>query len=244
MEKLCERGKLFSCPSSRTFGYISLRIDNMQSFIVVLVLCSLLANAVGQTADWREPRHDRHLTSIQPVAGAMKEAPSVIGEIDLGRVPPPVTAIEAGAQKGKIWIAIIGGELRGYSADGKLAWKCHPPAINFTSVSATGDFQGDGESEIALQAGRSAAPFGAAMLVSAKDGSVIWRYDVEPMSYAWYLHVLDESNGKKQILVLMQGYPPDAKNGYLRCSITHRMGGNKNGDTVNFFGVHVLSHHA
>jgi hypothetical protein len=192
----------------------------MNSCLGLVFLLASFTVVSAQTADWPEPRHDRHLTAIQPVMGGIKHAPVVIGEIDLGRVGPLAMGIEGGAKKGKIWIAIIGGELRGYAADGKIAWTCHPPGINFTSISATGDFDGDGESEIALQAGRSAAPFGAAVLVSAADGRVIWRYDVEPMSYAWYLHVLDEKTApgapaaRKEILIVMQGYPPDAKNGY------------------------------
>ena len=186
---------------------------------VVFLLASVSVLS-AQPADWPEPRHDRHLTAIQPVAGALRQAPAVLATIDLGRIVPAAVAVDRGAGKGKIWIAIIGGELRGYGDDGKIAWTCHPPGINFASISATADFDGDGEAEIALQAGRSATPFGAAMLVSAADGRVIWGYDVEPMSYAWYLHVLDEkpaqgaSKTLKEILIVMQGYPPDAKNGY------------------------------
>src|SRR5690606_26691936 len=61
------------------------------------------------------------------------------------------------------------------------------------------------------------APFGAAVLVALGDGRVIWRYDVDPMSYAWYLYrgrYLPDVE-TQQIVVLMHGYPPDKENGYI-----------------------------
>ena len=56
-------------------------------------------------------------------------------------------------------------------------------------------------------------PGGRAALVALdpQDGKVLWRYDVEPMSYAWYLHIgnyLPRATSR-QFVVLMQGYPPD-----------------------------------
>ncbi len=187
--------------------------------LFIALVCAATASA--QRADWPEPRHDRHLTSVQPVPGSIKTAPKVIGEIDLGRVAPATTRVDLGNSKGEVWIAIIAGE--GCTLAVRLGrqdrrWICHPPrGINFTSIVASGDLDGDGDAEIALQAGRSASPFGAAMLVSALDGNVLWRYDVEPMSYAWYLHVLDGPTPRdpKQLLVIMQGYPPDPLNGYM-----------------------------
>src|SRR4051812_42906537 len=101
----------------------------------------------AQRADWPEPRHDRHLTAVQPAPGAIDKQPALIGEIDLGRVVPAATAVDRGNGRGSVWVAIIGGELRGYEADGQLAWKCHPTGINFTSISASGDSDGDGSGE-------------------------------------------------------------------------------------------------
>jgi hypothetical protein len=74
-----------------------------------------------------------------------------------------------------------------------------------------------GKKEVALMAGRSAEPFGAAVLVSLADGQLLWRYDVEPMSYAWYLHIGQYLSGseRKQIVVLEHAYPPDKDNGYI-----------------------------
>ena len=47
---------------------------------------------------------------------------------------------------------------------------------------------------------------GAAALVSLADGRLLWRYDVEPMSYAWYLyadHYLPGETSKQ--LVKLEG---------------------------------------
>jgi hypothetical protein len=169
---------------------------------------------LAAAADWPQPRHDERLTAIQPVAGAITQPPQVIGEIDLGRMPPAVTTIER-SDHSPASVGIVGGELRCYDASRKRLWTSHPAGINFVSVVGAGDFDGDGRNEIALQAGRPADPFGAAMLLSADDGHTLWRYDVEPMSYAWYMQVFDGADEKhKEIFVIMHGYPPDARNGY------------------------------
>jgi hypothetical protein len=114
-------------------------------------------------------------------------------------------------------LCIAGGALYCFDQQGNQRWRSHPPGVNYTQIVTTEDLDGDGSAEILLQAGRSAEPFGAALLVSLDEGEVVWRYDVEPMSYAWYLYADEyfEIPGRKQIIVLMHAYPPDKDNGYI-----------------------------
>ena len=82
---------------------------------------------------------------------------------------------------------------------------------------AAEDLDGDGKVELALTAGRAQNPLGAAVVVAADTGEVRFRYDVEPMSYSWFLKVdryLPGVNGK-QLVVCMHGYPPDKEIGYI-----------------------------
>jgi outer membrane protein assembly factor BamB len=189
-------------------------------WVAVLFLLTGSQLCLAQKADWPQPRHDRQLTGIQPAAGDIKAAPSVLGEIELERAQPAWIDVKMGPNRPDRRLTIIAGELRAYDTRGRLIWATHPRGINFSQIVAAGDLSDDGHIQIALTAGRSAQPYGAAMLVSADDGSIIWRYDVEPMSYSWNLYVFDhagtggKASGPKQLFVVMQGYPPDEKNGY------------------------------
>lgn len=165
---------------------------------------------------WPEPRQNAHLTAVQPLPGAMREAPQTLARYDLGRVAPSVQRVAepGGAEMG---LAIVGGTLFAFTPDSALKWAAHPAGINFTAIMACEDLDGDGLAEVLLQAGRPEPPYGAAVLVDLESGVVRWRYDVEPMSYAWYLYANTywPDAAAKQLLVLMQGYPPDEKNGYI-----------------------------
>lgn len=113
-------------------------------------------------------------------------------------------------------LALADGGLRCYSLEGKLLWEIHPEGLNFDNLVTAEDLDGDGRVELALTAGRPKAPLGAAVLVDAESGKVRFRYDVDPISYSWLLHVgpyLPETQGK-QLLVVEHGYPPDKKFGY------------------------------
>jgi outer membrane protein assembly factor BamB len=167
---------------------------------------------------WPEPRHDGGLTAVQPLAGGMKSSPHVVAALEgRGTATASLMPVALPHGAGYVGLAIVRGALRCYSADGAMRWSLHPQGLNFSAISASGDLAGDGGALVALQAGRPTEPYGAAVLVSVADGKLLWRYDVEPMSYAWYLHVGNYLPGKrsKQIVVLMQGYPPDARNGYI-----------------------------
>jgi hypothetical protein len=147
----------------------------------------------------------------------MGRSPRELATLDLGASRPAVTPIEPAGGDPESALSIVGGAAWCHDARGKLLWTCHPPGLNFTSVNAARDLNGDGRAEILLAAGRPAEPYAAAVLLSAADGSVLWRYDVEPMSYAWYLHLGHYLPGDAgwQIIVLMHGYPPDKDNGYI-----------------------------
>lgn len=183
-----------------------------------MLFCLFCGSLVACAApgDWPEPRQNPHLTAIQPLAGGMKSAPKIAGQIDLGRSVPQVAAarLEDGTIVG---LSVVAGSLRCYEASGTLRWETHPAGLNFDAIAAHEDLDGDGEPEVLLQAGRPAQPFGAAVLVSLHDGGVLWRYDVEPMSYAWYLYAgaYWPGDAKKQIVVLEHAYPPDKDNGYI-----------------------------
>ena len=189
----------------------------LMTFAPVLLLVGWRSGALAASGDWPEPRQNPHLTAVQPLAGAMKTAPIVIGKYDLGRSAPRVTgvtAVNGGAPKG---LCVVAGSLLCYDTAGTLQWKCHPPGLNFTAITSAADLDGDGKTDVLLSAGRPCEPNGAVALVSLDDGRVLWRYDVEPMSYAWYLfadHYLPKT-ASKQIVVMMHAYPPDPKNGYI-----------------------------
>jgi len=103
-----------------------------------------------------------------------------------------------------------------------LKWKSHPPGLNFDTITAIEDLDRDGRVQIALTAGRPTSPLGAALLLDAGappagPGKILWRYDVEPMSYSWNLYAdsyLPHGVGK-QLIMLEHAYPPDTRNGYI-----------------------------
>jgi len=179
--------------------------------VSVFLLIAWRPGALAAQGDWPEPRQNPRLTGVQPLAGAMKTAPGVIGRYDLGRSAPRATAV---ASKG---LCVVAGALLCYDTAGALQWKCHPPGLNSTAITTAEDLDGDDKIEVLLSAGRPCEPYGAAALISLDDGRLLWRYDVEPMSYAWYLfadHYLPKTQAK-QIVVMMHAYPPDPKNGYI-----------------------------
>ncbi len=172
--------------------------------------------AAGAPGDWPEARQNSHLTALQPLAGGMKAAPRLRASLDRGRGKLGILSVVKTAE-GSLGLALHAGALYCFKEDGTTLWRAHPAGLNFAQLVCAEDLDGDGAFEALLTAGRSAQPYGAAVLVSLKDGAVRWRYDVEPMSYAWYLYADAYWPGvsSKQIVVIMQGYPPDAKNGYM-----------------------------
>lgn len=190
-----------------------------RALIVVLICGGIVGHVRGAepAGGWPEPRHDGHLTAVQPMAGRMGRPPHIVAELPGKSSESALTALSLPQGGGQVGLAVVEGALNCYDARGGLRWSLHPPGLNFTAIGASGDLAGDGRALIALQAGRPTEPFGAVALVSADDGKLLWRYDVEPMSYAWYLHVghyLPHS-AARQLVVLMQGYPPDKKFGYI-----------------------------
>ncbi len=185
------------------------------SALVVFHLgCAGLLMAAG---DWPEPRHDAHLTAFQPLPGAMTKPPQELARLELDRSRPaiiPITRQDRPAERG---VCFASGALFCYDTTGKLLWQSHPAGLNFNSITAAEDLNHDGQEEILLTASRPGAPYPAAVLLSADDGRLLWRYDVDPMSYAWYLYADHYWPGtaSKQIVVLMQGYPPEKDNGYI-----------------------------
>lgn len=166
--------------------------------------------------DWPEPRQNFHLTGIQPLPGAMKTAPELSARFDLGRTSPNVTPVTL-PDGSVVGLALVAGRLLCFEQSGALRWESHPPGLNFSAIVTTEDLNGDGTMEILLKAGRPAEPYGAAALVALDNGNLIWRYDVDPMSYAWYLYAdrYLPDRDDKQFVVIMHGYPPDEENGYI-----------------------------
>jgi hypothetical protein len=167
---------------------------------------------------WPVPRQNRRLTSLQPLPGRMSVAPQSAAELAFPREQGALSGLTSKAD-GVVDRALVtaNGGLRCYRLDGSLLWEAHPPGLNFESLIAAEDLDGDGRVELALAAGRPTQPFGAVVLVDAQSGKVLYQYDVEPMSYWWTMKVdrfLPQGPGK-QILVCEHGYPPDAKCGYL-----------------------------
>lgn len=183
-----------------------------------LLLAAVLAASAAQAApgDWPEPRQNAQLTGIQPMPGAMKSAPALLARFDLGRSQPSVTPVTL-PDGTNLGLSLVVGRLLCFEQSGALRWESHPAGLNFSEIVATEDLNGDGSIEILLKAGRPSEPYGAAALVSLADGKLLWRYDVEPMSYAWYLYADHYLPGEssKQLIVIMHAYPPDTANGYM-----------------------------
>src|SRR5689334_13425780 len=89
------------------------------------VLGCALAAAAAAPGDWPEPRHDADLTAVQPVAGAMHEAPTVVAEYDLGRSAPGPTAVD----EGRSHLAIVAGVLHCYDTAGHERWVARPEGL-------------------------------------------------------------------------------------------------------------------
>ncbi len=187
----------------------------------LLLMCfALVATAACWAAagdgDWLEIRHDGTLTAIQPLPGEMRQAPEVIARLDLGRSQPSVKPVEL-PDGTCLGLTLFSGVLSCYEESGELRWKSHPAGINYSAIVSVEDINEDGKTEVFLSAARPVEPYGAVIMARLEDGAVIWRYDVEPMSYWWqpfvenYLH----EKTSKQILVVTHGYPPDEKNGYM-----------------------------
>lgn len=176
--------------------------------------------ALRPTGDWPTPRQNHQLTGIQTVPGRMKSAPKVAATIEFARGQGYLTpiALTSDAEANHV-IEIADGVLRCWHNDGKLLWESHPKGLNFESLVAARDFDGDGKVELALTCGRPTQPFGAAVVVEAATGKIRFRHDVEPMSYWWMLQVgnfLPEGEAVgEQIIVTEHAYPPDEKFGYM-----------------------------
>jgi len=148
--------------------------------------------------------------------GRMKTAPSVAARYDLGRQRGSI-ASATDADGAPVGLCVVAGALHCYDTSGACRWQAHPAGLNYASIVAARDLDGDGHVEILLQAGRPAEPYGAAVLVALEDGGILWRYDVEPMSYQWYLYARDllHDTPGEEVAVVMMGYPPDKDNGYI-----------------------------
>jgi len=168
--------------------------------------------------DWPVPRQNRCLTSLQPLPGYLRAPPELAAEIQFARYPG-VTSPVASRPKGPVdrAVALENGRLHCYRLDGSMVWESHPPGLNFESLVAAEDLDGDGRVELALTAGRPTSPLGAAVIVSLDSGKTIFRYDLDPISYWWTMKVeafLPDTQGK-QMVICEHGYPPDEKFGYV-----------------------------
>lgn len=178
----------------------------------MLLFFALISPAPAAPGDWPEPRHDPDLTAIQPAPGVMRTAPTLLADYDTGRTPPSLTPVDNRGSH----LALVSGTLHCYDPTGRERWSSRPEGLTFTRIVACEDLDADGKKEIVLEAGRPAQPYGAVVSLSLADGRLLWKEDVEPMSYSWQAYVsayLPVAPGK-QVLVVMQGYPPDKDNGY------------------------------
>lgn len=180
------------------------------------LFAGIVASAHAIPGDWPEPRQNPRLTAVQSLPGLMRSAPETLARFDLGRSQPAITAVNHPTD-GPLALGLGGGALACYDPAGPLRWRSHPDGLNFQSIAAADDLDGDGRIEILLMAGRPTSPYAAAIILALDDGRLRWQYDVEPMSYAWYLYAgtYFPESAARQIVVLMQGYPPDEKNGYI-----------------------------
>lgn len=186
------------------------------SVSLIALLAIGLLGAGAPVAVWPEARGNAQLTAWQPTPGAMVAAGLEVARADLGRSAPSLTPVALGGER-YLGVGLLGGAAVAFTPDGAEAWFSHPAGLNFTALDAAEDLDGDGRPELLLRAGRPTEPYSAAVLLDAETGAVRWRYDVEPMSYSWSLHRDNFVPGAagKQLVVIMQGYPPDPKFGYI-----------------------------
>ena len=191
-------------------------LSNRFKALMPLIAAVAAVQCFAAPGDWPEPRHNAQLTGIQPVPGSMTTAPALLARFDLGRSQPAVTPVTL-PDGTTVGLSLVAGRLLCFEQSGALLWESHPAGLNFSEIVATEDLDGDGSNEVLLKAGRPSEPYGAAALVSLADGRLLWRYDVEPMSYAWYLYADHYLPGEssKQLIVIMHAYPPDTANGYI-----------------------------
>jgi outer membrane protein assembly factor BamB len=201
-ETLCDWGIVL--PRARLFAFTTM----------IALFAALIPAFASPPGNWPEPRQNAHLTGLQPMAGAMSEAPKLHAQHDLGR--GWANTLNAKIDGDDVALFVVAGTLYCYDTKGALRWASHPDGLNMESITRLADLDGDGKQEILLQAGRPTTPYSAAVLVDLDTGALRWRYDVEPMSYRWYLYAGSYLPGRtdQQIFVVMMGYPPDPKNGY------------------------------
>lgn len=167
---------------------------------------------------WPTARQNRLLNAIQPLPGKMRSAPEIVAKLTFPKGQGSVIPI-ASTPGGTVDRAVViaDGRLACYRLDGARVWETHPPGLNFQSLVAAEDLDGDGRVELALMAGRPTPPLGAAVLIAADTGEMRFRYDVETRSYWWTMQAdryLPDGVGK-QIVVCQHAYPPDEKFGYI-----------------------------
>lgn len=184
--------------------------------LALISIVTVLTLHGAEPGNWPEPRGNAQLTALQALPGHMAAEPMQVAQLDLGKTPPSPTAVNL-PDGSPLGIVVLGGAVHAFRTDGREAWYSHPDGLNFSALQSAEDLDGDGQPELLLSAGRPTEPYSAAVLLDAATGTVRWRYDVEPMSYSWTLHTGSFVTGApgKQIVVLMQGYPPDPKNGYI-----------------------------
>lgn len=190
---------------------------SVSAWAVAVWIAAAVAAYGAPGGDWPEPRQNPHLTAWQPMPGAMAAAPSRLARFDLGRSRPSVNPVKLPDDGGYVGLCLVAGRLQCYDTLGALQWESHPPGLNYLRIVTAEDLNGDGRIEVLLMAGRPSHPYGAAVLLDLADGQLVWRYDVDPMSYSWNLYAgpyLPDVPAR-QIVVVMHGYPPDEQNGYI-----------------------------
>lgn len=170
----------------------------------------------ASSASWPELRGNAQLTGWQSTPGTMGAVGLEVARVELGRSAPTLTPVALDENQ-YLGVGLVGGAALAFTPAGAEAWYSHPAGLNFTALDAAEDLDGDGRTDLLLRAGRPTEPYSAVVLLDAETGALRWRYDVEPMSYSWSLHRdhFLPGNAVKQLVVLMQGYPPDPKFGYI-----------------------------
>ena len=167
---------------------------------------------------WLTPRGNSRLTGGQALSGRLRGAPQVVARHRFASLPPALHPFSSTAGKAADRVLHVrDGRARCYALDGALLWESHPRGLNFDRVVASEDMDGDGRVEIVLGAGRPKDPLGAVAVLRAETGELLFRYDLEAMSYWWTVQTGAFLPGVagKQVVVCEHGYPPDAKNGFV-----------------------------
>lgn len=181
-----------------------------------------LASTARADGTWPMWRRDAALTAFQPMPGAMKTEPRVLGKYFLGsRHGNHIPADLRGTGEKSEFLVTARARLFAYDAKGKALWESAPEGYIIDRVEWVDDFDGDGRNEVVAVASHMGLTRQAYVILDAATGVKRAAIEINTGDYGWRGHCgpyLPGAKGK-QIFVLCsarqseKGISPAASNG-------------------------------